>query len=360
MPLLYKIDSVRASTLTEPLIGHAASTVPAHWSFDSPDAAHYAQHLEALQIQLSILADKPEETIASTLAALWHLAAGTALSAVRAPTIALPALTNFQRDKLGALVAQRLAGTPLAHLTERQEFMGLEMLASPAALIPRHETELLARAALAKLNAMVDAHAHPHPHPHPPQELIVIDVCTGSGNLALALAAHAPHARVWAADLSEEAVALAKLNAQHVGLAERVHFATGDLLAAFDHPQFHGKVDLLVCNPPYISSGKIESMPDEISRLEPRLAFDGGPLGIRILQRLISEAPKFVRPGGWLAFEVGLGQGRGVRRKLEQQHCFEKIEEIVDQNGNTRSIVASIRARADTANGDTNLPEARS
>jgi release factor glutamine methyltransferase len=124
------------------------------------------------------------------------------------------------------------------------------------------------------------------------------------------------------------------------GLDQRVTFRAGDLLLPFDTPEFHSKVDLLVCNPPYISSGKVTEMPEEISQHEPSLAFDGGPLGIRILQRLITDAPRFLRGGGWLAFEVGLGQGRGVKRKLEQQPHFSDITEIADPHGDTRALLA--------------------
>ncbi len=168
----------------------------------------------------------------------------------------------------------------------------------------------------------------------------MIDVCTGSGNLALALAHHAPRARVWAADLSESAVILAERNAKNLSLDDRVTFRRGDLLAPFDTPEFHGKVDLLVCNPPYISSGKVDVMADEIIGHEPRLAFDGGPLGIRILQRLIAEAPRFLKANGVLAFEIGLGQARGIRKRLEQHGGYGNIGEITDRGGQTRALSA--------------------
>jgi release factor glutamine methyltransferase len=279
---------------------------------------------------IQFLSDKPEETARSTLAALWHTAAGTPYSVERAISVAPRALNDEAKSNLKTLLRKRIDGIPLAHLTQRQHFMGLELLASEAALIPRRETELLGNAALERLNAILVRQ----------ESATVIDVCTGSGNLALALAAHAPRARVWAADLDESAVAFARTNAAHVGLADRVTFSSGDLIAPFDHAEFHGKVDLLVCNPPYISTGKVETMPDEIIGHEPRLAFDGGPLGIKILQRLIAEAPRLLRDGGYLAFEVGAGQGRGIRRRLEQQSAFTDIDDILDHTGQARALVA--------------------
>ena len=264
---------------------------------------------------LERLPDKPEETVEATLAALWLAACGRPCSAAAAADTPLPVLDADATWRLGALVERRLDGAPLAHLTGRQRFMGLEMLAGPEALVPRVETELLARTALAHL---------------PSSGALVADVCTGSGNVAIAIAHHAPRARVWAADLSEEAVALARRNAASLGLAERVSFRVGDLLAPFDDGELRGRIDLVTCNPPYISSAKVDAMPRETSGHEPRLAFDGGPLGIRILRRVAMEAPRFLAPGGLLALEVGLGQARGVRRHLEQLGVYAGFIEARD------------------------------
>jgi len=211
--------------------------------------------------------------------------------------------------------------------------MGVELLASAEALIPRVETELLGWTALELLREVLPKRG----------DATVIDVCTGSGNLALALAWHEPRTRVWGADLSEQAVALARRNAVHLKLADRVQFRCGDLLTPFDSPEFLAQVDLLVCNPPYISSRKVAGMSDEIVGHEPRLAFDGGPLGIRILQRLINQAPLFLRAGGWLAFEIGLGQGRGIRRRLEKQGGYVDIREVCDKSGEVRALAACAR-----------------
>lgn len=210
--------------------------------------------------------------------------------------------------------------------------MGIELLATAEALIPREETELLGFAALSRLRGIVRDRGR----------ATVIDACTGSGNLALALAWHEPCARVWASELSEEAVSLARRNLALLGLADRVEFHTGDLLAPFDTPEFHASVDLLICNPPYISSGKIEGMPPEIIAHEPRIAFDGGPLGIRILLRLISEAPRFLRDGGCLAFEIGLGQGPGILKRVEQSGSYADVSAVTDRSGQIRAIVARL------------------
>ena len=285
--------------------------------------------LAALAERLQTLPDKPDETPVATLRALWHRAAGQALSVELAQQTALPALDEAAAARLTELMSQRLDGVPLAHLTERQHFMGLELLAGTGALIPRHETELLGHAALAILRDRAAAQ----------DEVTLIDACTGSGNLALALAHHEPRAQVFAADLSAEAVDLARRNARHLGLDGRVELRVGDLLAPFDEARFHGAVDLLVCNPPYISSPKVATMPGEISDHEPRLAFDGGPLGVRILQRLIRESPRYLKPGGWLAFEVGHGQGPAVLKRLGAQHDFDRTDSVVDAAGEIRVVL---------------------
>lgn len=303
-------------------------------NLDPVSRALYQECEALLATSLQTLSDKPEETVASTLSALWHAAASKPLSVQRAIDTPLPTLNAHSAMRLRTLLRQRITGIPLAHLTGRQQFMGLELQVSGDALIPREETELLGHAALAHLQNII----------REKNSATVMDVCTGSGNLALALAHHAPRARLWAADLSESAVALAERNAKNLSLNDRVTFRAGDLLAPFDTPEFHGKVDLLVCNPPYISSGKVDVMASEIIGHEPRLAFDGGPLGIRIFQRLIAEAPRFLNVNGVLAFEIGLGQARGIRKRLEQHGEYTTIVEINDAQGNARALTAKYHA----------------
>jgi release factor glutamine methyltransferase len=291
----------------------------------------YSRSLERISQALTFLPDKPEETPQSTLRALWFTASGSPRSAEGAMAGELPALDPAAEVRLETLLARRLEGVPLAHLTERQQFVGMEMLAGPGALVPRRETELLARAAIELVRGVVAKSGVAK----------VIDVCTGSGNVALAVAHHVPEARVFGADLSEEAVALAKLNASHLKLSQRAEFRAGDLLAPFDTPDFHGTIDVLSCNPPYISSAKVEQMHGEISKYEPRLAFDGGAFGVNILMRLLQDAPRFIKPGGWLCFEVGLGQGPAMVKRLEKSG-FVDLRTEKDENGAPRALAGRL------------------
>jgi release factor glutamine methyltransferase len=273
------------------------------------------------------LPDKPDERPASTLRALWLFVGGPA-----GPAGALPALDEGAVAQLEALVARRLTGEPLSYLVGRQVFMGMELLASPAAMIPRQETEILGRAALGLLQALAQERGL----------TTVIDLCTGSGNVALALAWYVPSGRVWGGDLSEEAVQLARQNAQHLGLADRVQFRAGDFLTPFETEALAGRVDLVTCNPPYISTARAEKLPHEIAGFEPRLAFDGGPFGIRLLTRLVKEAPRFLKPGGWVVCEVGLGQGEAMARAFQKASVYRKVQMFADERGEVRVLAAQI------------------
>lgn len=273
--------------------------------------------------------DKPEETPDAVLRALWFSAAGKPLSAGAVDDSPLPPIDDEGVDRLKALIARKREGVPLAHITGRQRFLGMELLAGPAALIPRVETEILGRAVLSLLGGL--------------SAPLVIDVCTGCGNLALAYARHVPQARVLAADLSEEAVELARRNAAFTGLADRVQFFAGDLFAPFEGMGLEGQCDLVSCNPPYITSAKVPKLAAEISAHEPKLAFDGGSMGLSILTRLFKEAPRFLKPGGALAFEMGLGQGPLLQKRLERLEWVERVVPHHDDKGEIRALVAFAR-----------------
>jgi len=290
-------------------------------------ATRYAGRIRALP-------DKPEETIGATLRALWFRAAGRPVSAVKALSVPLPPLSEPQARELSALLEQRVGGVPLAHLTGRQNFMGLEFCCSGQALIPRKETEILGQAAHRLLEqSILPAHTQPR----------ILDLCTGSGNLACSLAMLVPACTVWAADLSAAAVELAAANATQLGCASRVKLFVGDLFAPFDTPEFEGFYDLISCNPPYITSSKLPTLAPEVIGHEPPMAFDAGPLGLAVLWRLFQQAPRFLKPGGWLAFEVGLGQGGGLVQRLSRDQQFTNVAGQPDASGEVRAIVAQRR-----------------
>lgn len=291
--------------------------------------ASFDARLAALAVRLAPAPDKPEETPESTLRALWLLAAGTPASASLAMESALPDLDDAAAGRLDDLVAARLGGTPLAYLTGRQRFMGLEFTVEPGALIPRVETELLANAALAFLRAVAD-----------PDGRRCLDIGTGSGNLAVTMAALCPGARVLASDVSEEAAGIARVNVERLGVGDRVSVSVGDLFGPFDAEDHYGRYPLVLCNPPYVSSTQVAQMPAEISGYEPAAAFDGGFGGMGVLRRLLRDAPRFLAPGGRLMFEVGAGQGEALLKNMAAGGTYRVVEGIMDERGIVRAIVA--------------------
>lgn len=293
----------------------------------------YDEMLGRIAARFVALPDKPEETPETTLHALWHYAAGAPRSVEEAVNVDLPGLDDFATRTLQDAIDRRISGVPLAHITGRQRFMGVDLFAGPDALVPRKETELLGEAAAAKLRETIAARG----------PVRMADICTGSGNLAVALALREADCTVEACDLSIEALRLARLNAAHHGLADRVSFRDSDLFNAFDGGAFDGAFDLIVCNPPYISSGKLKTMAAEIADHEPALAFDGGGFGLSVVGRLINEAPRYLKAGSWLCFEIGLGQGPHMKKTLERTGLYDIVETFANEAGQIRVLAARTR-----------------
>lgn len=291
----------------------------------------FAARRDRLEAAWTQLPDKSEESVEAALRTLWFAAAGAPCSMARADRL-LPSLGEAQLRTLDELVERRTQGEPLAYIVGLQSFMGLELETTRAALIPRVETEILARTALERLSDVANGADRP----------AVLDICTGCGNVALALAHHSPTAEVFAADLSQDAVTLARSNATRLGLQSRVTFEVGDLYAPFADAAFERRFHVVTCNPPYISSAKVERMPREISEHEPRMAFDGGSFGLDIVTRAFSGAPRFLKPGGWFCFELGAGQGNFLADRVRRSRLFAIVEEIRDRAGTTRVIAAKL------------------
>ena len=202
-------------------------------------------------------------------------------------------------------------------------FMDVELLVERGVLVPREETELLGNTALGLLR----------------DRARVIDMCCGSGNLACALASRLPQARIWASDLTDACVALAQRNTAHTGVAERVTVVQGNLFSGLKG--LEGTIDAVVCNPPYISQAKLAGERAILLENEPREAFDGGPYGLSIHQRVMKEALPFLKPGGHLLFEIGLGQERQVRMLFERTRAYEGLRMVANAAGEVRVVAAS-------------------
>jgi len=210
----------------------------------------------------------------------------------------------------------------------RVAFMGIELLVAPGALVPRNETELLALTAINALRESGKVGAR------------VIDMCCGTGNLACAIALHVPSSRVWASDLTDACIAIARRNFERHSLIQRASVHQGDLFASFAGLGLEGSIDMILCNPPYISEGRLESDRAQLVQLEPREAFAAGPYGLTIHMRVAREAAEFLRPGGMLLFEVGEGQARQVQTLLARTGAYVELCIVNDALGVGRIVHA--------------------
>ncbi len=202
-------------------------------------------------------------------------------------------LTEPELAALRALVQRRGAREPLQYLIGSTSFCGLELRVTPDVLVPRPETELLAERAWTLL-ASLDS-----------RPATALDFGTGSGCLAIALAARCPHATITALDVSPTALAVARGNAERHGVGERVQFVAGDGFAALPAG---ARFDLIVANPPYIPSAELARLQPEVREHEPHGALDGGVDGLDFIRRLAAEGAPWLRPAGRLLLEFGDGQ----------------------------------------------------
>jgi release factor glutamine methyltransferase len=221
---------------------------------------------------------------------------------------------------LREFVRRRGEGEPLQHLLGTVEFCGLEFLCDKRAMVPRPETEQLVESLIADCGLRTaDCH--------------ILDVGAGSGVIALSLATSLPDAKVWAVDISEEALALAGENAIRLGLSERVQFSKSDLLGNLTE-----RFDLVVANLPYISMRDRKSLSREVLH-DPEVALFGGERGDELIGTLIEQAPARLRPNGLLALEIGVGQSDALLGMLKEKK-FHDIEAKNDYSGTLRFLFA--------------------
>jgi release factor glutamine methyltransferase len=227
-------------------------------------------------------------------------------------------LGEKELEPLRDLMKRRAMGEPLQHLLGTVEFHGRTFLCDRRALVPRPETEHLVEL-LAALKTRPER---------------VLDVGTGSGVIALTLAAEWPEATVEAIDISPEALALSAENAARLGLAERVRFIQGDLFAGLSG----GLYGLIVANLPYIPAGEVETLSREV-RHDPVTALDGGPDGTRVIREFLEQARGFLAPGGMVALEIGAGQSEMLMEHLRLL-AYKEISSRADLGGINRFLFA--------------------
>jgi release factor glutamine methyltransferase len=218
---------------------------------------------------------------------------------------------------------------PVQYLTGTAHFFGLELAVTPAVLIPRGDTETLVEAVLRHLKLATDTGTE--------QQLRIADLCTGSGAIALALATHLPRARIYAVDLSEPAAAVARANAQRLGLAGQVDIRVGNLFEPLGgEAPFH----VITANPPYIPTGQLAGLDRNVRDYEPRLALDGGADGLDVHRRLLAEAPGHLEAGGRLFVEMQFDQGTRLRELAESGGAWRQVQLLRDFSGHERVLLA--------------------
>ena len=213
-------------------------------------------------------------------------------------------LTAEEVSRYHAALAERSRGMPAQYITGHQEFWGMDLIVTPAVLIPRPETEHVIETVLRLQASGVGRQASGN-EPSTPEvrgprsEVRIADVGTGSGAIALALAKELPEAEIHATDISPVALEVARANAARHQLESRIQFHQADLLDGLTR-----LFDFIVSNPPYVGESEEEQVQLEVRKFEPRNAVFAGPTGLEVIQRLIPQAHAMLRPGGWLVFEI--------------------------------------------------------
>jgi len=227
------------------------------------------------------------------------------------------------------LVQKRASGFPLQYILGECDFYNVTLKVTPGVFIPRPETEILIEEVLTFLKGGKRA--------------LLLDIGTGSGAVAIALAKNLPHSKIIATDISLEALKVARDNALHNGVRDRVLFCASDLFESFkDELARETRFDAIVSNPPYIAQSEKETLPKEVRDFEPPEALFAGEEGLFFHRRIIESAPAYLKPGGLLALEVALGQAQEVKRLLESEPSFETVRIRRDLTG-IRRVVCSLR-----------------
>ena len=227
--------------------------------------------------------------------------------------------------------ARLLADEPLAYILGEWEFYGLTLYVDKNVLIPRDDTCAVASLAIEKAR---DLQADPR----------ILDLCTGSGCIGLAVASRVKDARVTLADISKDALAVAKKNVMRHNLSGRVSCIQADAMA--EPSAFLGKFDIIVSNPPYITGQEMQELPNSVNNFEPHLALFGGEDGLDFYKSIAKNYAAALKPGGFLCFEFGMGQGDDICRILEENQ-YTILERTRDYNGVERAVMAQLSRKED-------------
>ena len=227
-------------------------------------------------------------------------------------------------NALNEAVQRILKGEPLAYVLGQWDFYGMQLQVNKNVLIPRDDTCAVTELAISQALFLGD-------NPR------ILDLCTGSGCIGLAIAKRVPDAKVTLADISKDALAVAKTNITAHKLSGRVACCQTDALS--EPSAFLGQFDLIVSNPPYITTREMRELPDSVRRFEPHLALHGGEDGLIFYRSIAKKYRKALKPGGYLCFEFGMGQGDDVCQILEE-NGYTVLERKIDYNERERAVIA--------------------
>ena len=235
-------------------------------------------------------------------------------------------LSRAEERRFYKLVSKRLTGFPLPYITGVKEFWSIPFSVSHGVLIPRPETELI-------VEKVLELSSREHE--------TIVDIGTGCGNIAVSLAKELPQAQIVATDTAKKALRLAKLNASRQKISNIV-FARGSLFSALKRLRLEGKCDFIVSNPPYITEEEWPKLDVEIRDHEPKSALVAGKSGLEVINRLIQGAPPYLKPGGFLLVEIGIGQKDKVLSFFDSSSVWEKVNFFKDLNGISRVAAGKI------------------
>lgn len=239
------------------------------------------------------------------------------------------AVGEEQRSKFRELVRQRGDRRPTKQILGRCEFMSHEFTVTPDVLVPRPDTETLVESVLAEL---------------PAGPVTVCDLCTGSGNIAVSIALARPDATLYATDLSDKALAIARTNAEKHGVLDRVTLSTGDLFEPLAGRDLTGAVDCVVVNPPYVSESEFAGLMPEVATYEPHEALLSGDDGMSHTARIVADAAEFLRPGALLAIEISPHIAERAVAAAEAGDAYEDVRIVRDIGKAERVLLARKKA----------------
>jgi len=235
-------------------------------------------------------------------------------------------LTSDEIDQFHQCIKERISGRPVQYIIGTVEFFGLEFKVDQRVLIPRPETETLVEVVIEQLANK--------------EKPRIIDLGTGSGAIAISLAANLQSSFIYATDVSKEALEVAKENALRNKVESQIEFLWGDLFEPLKKGNFEGQIDCVVSNPPYVSKDELETLPKEVKDYEPIVALESEKDGLFFHKKIIESSLDFLSKGGILALEVGLGQANKVADLIRNQKDLKKTEIKKDLGGIKRIVVS--------------------